>query len=1252
MSKINQIENRLRELDPGAFQKLCDAYLHKKGYEQINSLGSVAGSDKIRTGTPDTFVPLPNGKYMFAEYTAQQQGLYAKFESDLAKCFDEGRSGIPTAKIQEIVLCHTGRLDAAQHDSFSMKCQDAGVNLNVCGLSVIAHDLYQKYPGLARDFLQVEVDTGQILSQDEFVRAYDSNKIATPLRTTFRFRQEEIATAVSILEAGDLLVVTGHAGVGKSRFALECCTRFAATHSDYAVHCILNRGPDLFEDLRVHFSGPGKYLLLVDDANRISRFEYVVQLLQSKGEQIAIKVVATVRDYAVPKIRERSLPCGGAAELELKPFDDEQVRQLVSDEYGITNPHYLTRIANVARGNARLAIMAAIIACRENTLKSISDVTALYDEYYRSIRADLEILGNLSLLKVAALVAFFRHIDRTNTTLMGEVTRAFGISEKDFWQAATALHDMEILDMYENEVVRISDQVLGTYLFYLSFFRYKTLDFGVLLAAFFPELKSRLIDALHPVLSAFDSETIIDIMRPHVDRRWASFKSNNDRDGLLQLMSTFWFVKETDTLAHLRDWIEEMKPEPLAMSKVVFKPASGGGGHSVLSVLGAFRCSNDTNRRIAVGLLLDYARKRPSTVPEILHTLTETYGFHYGDALQGFRVQQAVVRVLWGHAQGGDELLARVFLVVAEDYLKTYFSPIESSGAKSFTVTQFTLPATPEVKAIRRRLWEGVFSLHEYPGLQEEVIQLIRKQKYSSYRASRELVADDAQRVLAFIKSCLDPGVYSHCAVVQDYLGFLQECEVSFDAPLRDRFQNETWRVAKILMESWHDEEGTKLTYEASQQEKKQRLAEFFKAYDFPDVQRLIEQCREIESEAEGGHDDWLFKDGMKMVFCTLADRDFDLYVRVVKHYLEAHDPLGLDPFPLVQALVKHAGPDPTCELLTTLGYAKTGWMGAFFQSLESEDITKDYLQRLLGFYGDAEPGALPCGVVFLLKYRTVEREIFPRIAKTILERKTQEPKCAYALSMLFNPFTEANKRLVEVFAGDLGTLKKAYIAVLATKGHDDCGGQSLSRILDADPGFLVEYADTQYQDAQYPGPYADTPDHTFLWKRDDYKILGTQLIEHVYDCERDRGRYYHGYLRTFIKGDDDAKVETAVAEKQDEVLRELINCRYNETEFMEFLFGLIAEFGPERRRPLLAHFLAMNKSFEVFERLPLEPSGWSWTGSAVPMHQKRVEYMESLLPLLDTAELLRHKQLVERHVQGLRTQIERAKRSDFIDND
>ncbi len=152
MSKINQIQNELRQLSGEAFQKLADAYLHKRGYEQINPLGSVIGADKVRTGTPDTLVPLPNGKYVFAEYTTTESDkIIQKFQKDLKKCFDEAKTQILVNKIQEIVFCHTSMLEPDQERDLREECQKRGVNLNIFGVGPISFDLYQKYPGIARD---------------------------------------------------------------------------------------------------------------------------------------------------------------------------------------------------------------------------------------------------------------------------------------------------------------------------------------------------------------------------------------------------------------------------------------------------------------------------------------------------------------------------------------------------------------------------------------------------------------------------------------------------------------------------------------------------------------------------------------------------------------------------------------------------------------------------------------------------------------------------------------------------------------------------------------------------------------------------------------------------------------------------------------------------------------------------------------------------------------------------------------------
>jgi hypothetical protein len=88
MATVNTIEQRIREMGGGEFQKLCDAYLHAIGYGRPNSFGSKPGSNKVRKGTPDTFFERANGKFVFAEYTTQQEDLFRKLDGDLTKCLD------------------------------------------------------------------------------------------------------------------------------------------------------------------------------------------------------------------------------------------------------------------------------------------------------------------------------------------------------------------------------------------------------------------------------------------------------------------------------------------------------------------------------------------------------------------------------------------------------------------------------------------------------------------------------------------------------------------------------------------------------------------------------------------------------------------------------------------------------------------------------------------------------------------------------------------------------------------------------------------------------------------------------------------------------------------------------------------------------------------------------------------------------------------------------------------------------------
>lgn len=143
MANIESIKQKILQLDAGLFQNLCNSYLYTRGYDNIVSLGSEAGTRKTTTGTPDTYFIASNGKYVFVEYTTQKTKLFKKIKDDLKKCLDISSTGISRDKISEIIYCHTSsNLKPFQDSEIKDLCEVAGVKLTVIGIDKLSEDIY------------------------------------------------------------------------------------------------------------------------------------------------------------------------------------------------------------------------------------------------------------------------------------------------------------------------------------------------------------------------------------------------------------------------------------------------------------------------------------------------------------------------------------------------------------------------------------------------------------------------------------------------------------------------------------------------------------------------------------------------------------------------------------------------------------------------------------------------------------------------------------------------------------------------------------------------------------------------------------------------------------------------------------------------------------------------------------------------------------------------------------------------------
>lgn len=1263
MSKLNQIQQELEAIDQARFQKLCDLYLkYQPRYENLKPLGSVIGADKVKKGVPDATIELPGGGYAMANYTTQRTGLLGKLTKDFDDSFDEESTHIAPDQVKEVILCHNGALSTEDELTLTNKGKSRGCVVKPIGLEVLSYDIYQKYPGLAKDFLGVEIDTRQILRPDEFLAEYHKSTFSTRLDTAFHFREEELKKALEGLRASDLVLITGGPGVGKSRFMLEVAARFTNEQPSFEVWCIFRRGPDIFEDIRVYFSKPGDYLILVDDANRLSgNLDYVLQLLHDQTDERHVKIVATVRDYARDKVAKQAAQYGGGVEVQLQPFEDNQIRELVASVTPINNPTYLRRISDLAQGNPRLAMMAARIAVDKDTLDSISDVTSLYDEYFASIRDDLAELGDRDAIKVAGILSFFRNVDRSNHEQMEFIARAFDIPPSRFWSMVEQLHRLEVVDLYDNEIAKFSDQVLATYLFYLTVFKEGLLDFSILLDSFFPRYKSHFIDALNPVINALGAR-IEEQLRPHVERKWEELRNSDNEEAFIELVRTFWFVDEARTLRQIRDDIEALEPEAVDPTTLDFskEPEDRSQPLPLLELLGHFHHPNSAT---ALELAFEAFSKRPSaTLKAVMYILVRDFGFRGNSYQNDFYYQREVIDRLWVRTEEGRSLLfSRLFIAVAEYYLRTHHDFTEPMRKYAISITRFDLPATPALRELRQLILNGLIQLFKVPALRSEVLALLYKYCHSGYQISgKEIVQWDAEVIVPFLSTSLDPDQYEHTDIVQSYLGFLRREKVEYDESLERRFTTEMSELADMLMVDRLTRTGRR--WEDAQRWQTEQIKNYFQGAGPERYAHFFHQCLIIEQHLINQRETWHLRHSLDKVIVVLLESNAEVFVSVLTLYLNMGNPFEIIDRRLITRLIEIQGVEEAYRLIASKEFRKKAqWLFGFYAVLPADQVKPEHLDELYELYRTTPPNEIYLDFDSLERYLPLDDRFILRVVELLLTRIEEEKNTdlGFTLSLLFDFGGITPEKLLRYFGRDnVNVVKRAYLAGEPTRDHADVDGRLFSFILDSDPNFLCEYFDFVVDNVIEKGkPWLSDRDHrrnyAFLWPRTDYAEIILRATEHLFSIQGSRQFYLNDLLADlFAIGEEDQTSESNLGERRVALLEGLIRERGSDGDFMEFIFGVMRELSGNERRTLLALFLEQNQKPEDFKRLPLLPKrNGGWVGSAVPTFQKEVDFFESLLPLVQDVNLLDQRVYLEGRIQTVRRRIEAEKRQNFLED-
>lgn len=1268
--RLKLIEQQLLGIDSAAFQNLCDIYLAFREQEltSISRTGSQFGKQKTVKGTPDTFFRLADGSLRYVEFTTKADGLVDKIKEDIDKCLDPTKTGVPANQVNKIIICFNSRLDVAEETAITQHAVSKNIRIELIGLDWLALEIYSKYLILAKDILGIPLDTGQLLPLQNFIDEYNNKagKLSTPLDNIFLHRKTELAEIENILAENDLLIISGFPGVGKTKIALEALDKFLSVNKDYSGFAVSKKDQDISEDLKIHLQQEKNYILLVDDANRqLPNFKQILGVFREnrKGN---IKILITVRDYALSDIENESMEFMHQT-ITLKKFSDEEITQLISsDSFEIKNPKYQKRIVEIADGNARLAIMASRLANQEQIGFLYGDgyrIFELYDYYFRTFIKDFDILGNKVLLKTLGIISFFFTVDRSNKEFIENILKTFELDYYEFNEAIDVLHEKELLEVKYNHA-RVSEQVMATYFFYKVFIKDEILSFKTLLFTFFPVWKKRFSDTIIPSNNSFGYDNVLKKINGSLDEYLYSIYSEEEK--VLEFFSLFWFYKREETLNYFHQKIKQLpEPEnPVYDSKYETNDFVWDRDKTLDILADLFNHFTESFVP-ALELAFEYCRKKPESLPELIRRIREKLLFDDDDHRCDFQRQVELFNLLIAKFNAKQPHYVEAFFALAGTFLSHHYQITKGGRNHSITFYQYPLPFYEVTKDFRKSIWTNLFeNFKTYP---KEVLAILKNFRPGYKESISEILEFDLSLLLPFIEVNLDTTNFEHIHFIHDFVSMLDREKIADKSyqNLKDKFKSKEYDYFRKL--DWNTVRG-KQDYDFDKYDDFQKLKEkdvrssflFKSETEFAALHTAIKNTLSLE-----GNNSWGIDQSLNIIVEENFLRDDEIGFKLLISILDNY-PKGVNPLYKAVKVIVNKSPQWALRLWNLLNNwkheYKLYWQLSFFDHIPAELANNFYKTALLETIKSIDKG---CYLQFesfekfipiqsdklkdkagrFLMTLPVIRNIINYKEKNIIEE---------ILSIVYNKIEVQNLRINLSFhffekysamlADNFELLKMSYIQQeKKVSNHFDLQHAGLKALLQIKPDFLLEYIDTFYTDKENRHSRNTHNQLAFVWDLEQSNELIKKAVVLIIENNYYYGIGEHPLIIFFHNLNEEQKIKAKA------FILSFISEYNTDDKKMNPVFDVLRHTLKEFFEEAFLHYLGLNTDIDNFKKIWWRGNGGTYSGDVIigEIHAKEWQNILSMVVKpKNQLDLIPIKTYIKKQIENeLKSGVEERKR-------
>ena len=564
---------------------------------------------------------------------------------------------------------------------------------------------------------------------------------------------------------------------------------------------------------------------------------------------------------------------------------------------------------------------------------------------------------------------------------------------------------------------------------------------------------------------------------------------------------------------------------------------------------------------------------------------------------------------------------------------------ITKQSRKKLTINyiRIILIASEEVYNFRKILFEilgEIYKKDEFKKIIEDI--LFDYDIYPLDEDTNKIFRKDLEILeTTFFKNWEKPD-FIKCNILKEFENRCNKIEMDIPKELEKYKENNEYLILTLLeLERDFGEDWKK-----SEQDRKDRVIELIKDYKVQDYSNLFEICKRGEE----------FQDRLKMyninhsiidIFNYLRAKNKDEFLNIFKEYINKNAPFTVSPDVLIENILENFDREDLLHILNSQKYEKKElFLNSFYNIVEDvkeKDVEGIFL--LLDEQVEQEQVHI-LDIKNLLKYENLIKGTVEKYCKKMLELYNKK---TFIISNLFWRITNAEQEEIDKTINSFSNIEILEdLYIIASCNFMDYKGKFGISLLKKDDKFLIKIIENM-KDFRRNSSELDSI-FSEIWNLDNYQYYIDKAYSEI------ENKYFNRFEieKIFYK---EEKEDKDILIRKEKWIEKYIQNNYQDGEKIANMFDVINSSFPRKKKEYMLQFLRLNKSIEDFKKIPLFSTFASWSGSEVPIIEKKIKFLEEINENINGLDYIEHMYYINSTIGGLKKYIADIRIREYLED-